>query len=95
MPLLRVDLPRSVRNKRFMRTFILSSAALLALAGCGQSATTNATAPNTAQANTVEPDITEVPDESADANGAAQDVDDANETDSGADNGTANGAAAR
>jgi hypothetical protein len=73
-----------------MRTLILSTAALLALAGCGQPATPNATIANAADANAVEPDITEVPDESADANGAAADLD--GESDG---NGMANGAATR
>jgi hypothetical protein len=75
-----------------MRTLILSSAALLALAGCGKSATPNATATNVAEANAIEPDITEVPDESADANGAAADVDDANAVD---ENAMANGTVAK
>jgi ABC-type glycerol-3-phosphate transport system substrate-binding protein len=70
-----------VRDKHVMRTLILSTAALLALAGCGQQATPNATAANTAEASAIEPDITEVPDESADANAAAPDLDEGNEGD--------------
>lgn len=74
-----------------MRTMILCSAALLALAGCGQTATPNATTANAAETDTDGPDITEVPDESADANSGGEDADDGNDTD---DNASANGAAA-
>lgn len=72
-----------------MRTPILSVALLLALAACGQSATTNTSVANASATEADEPDITEVPDESADANAAADDLDDANEAD---DNATGNGA---
>ncbi len=65
-----------------MKTLLLLSAAALALAGCSSGGTNAAAASNTAtitnmdEANVNEADVTEVPDESADAN-AAQDVDDA------------------
>jgi len=74
-----------------MRTpFLSATAALLALAGCSPSATTNTTAANASETNASEPDIIEVPDESADANGAAADIDDGNEADE-SDNGSGMG----
>lgn len=69
-----------------MRTLIPAAAALLALAGCNQPATTNAAAPNTSAADADEPDITEVPDESADANSASDNLEDGNEAEDDAGN---------
>jgi PBP1b-binding outer membrane lipoprotein LpoB len=65
-----------------MRTLILTTAALLLLAGCNNNpAPSNVAAVDANQTNVAEPDVTEVPDESADANGAAADIDDGNKVD--------------
>ncbi len=75
-----------------MKILILFSAALLTLAGCGPARTNStekATITNLAESNANEADITEVPDESADAN-AAQDVDDAEMSDDAIANATEN-----
>ncbi len=60
-------------------------AALALLAGCGQTATNGTGTGKESTADAAEsdtgPDIVDVPDESADANGAAADVDDGSEVD--------------
>ncbi len=59
-----------------MKAALLSAAVLLGLAGCSKPPAQNATITNMNETAVNEADVTEVPDESADAN-AAQDADSA------------------